>query len=118
MNDRSNETPEPVQKFAPKRRARKEGHPTDEAGEALLGLIEEAARLSNENRDRVMEMVHDLSRQLQAQEDRISQLQREVEHFRERSAAAERWLALIQQEIEGTLIGPMMATRRTQAPLH
>jgi chromosome segregation ATPase len=118
MSESSIEAPESVRKFAPKRRPRNNTHPTDQAGEALLAMLQEAAKLSNESCDRVMAMAHDLSKQLQAAEDRIAQLQRDVEHFRERAAGAERWLERIQKEIENTLISPMAAMWREQPPLH
>jgi chromosome segregation ATPase len=118
MNEHSIDTPEPVRKFAPKRTPRNDGHPTDQAGEALVAMLKEAAKLSNENCDRLMAMTDDLSKQLQAAEDRIDQLQHDVEHFRGRAAGAEKWLELIQKEIEDTLISPMAAMWSEQAPLH
>src|SRR5438067_568767 len=87
--------PEQVRKFAPKRRPetrKAEIHPTDRAGEALLAMLKDAATLSNENCERLMDLTHDLSRQLQAAQDRIDQLQAEVEHFRARASGAEKWL--------------------------
>jgi chromosome segregation ATPase len=117
MDEHSIDPPEPVRKFAPKRRPRNDSHPTDQAGEALIAMLKEAAKLSNENCDRLMAMAHDLSKQLQAAEDRIDQLQRDVEHFRGRAAGAEKWLELIQKEIEQTLISPMAAMWSEQAPL-
>ena len=110
-------TPEPARKFAPKRKSGPDIHPTDQVGEALIAMLKEAATLSNEKRDRLMDLTHDLSRQLQAAQDRINQLQDDVEHFRGRAAGAEKWLELIQKEIEQTLINPMAAKWRGQAPL-
>jgi predicted nucleic acid-binding Zn-ribbon protein len=117
MSERS-DTPESVRKFAPKRKLRNDSHPTDQAGEALIAMLQEAAKLSNENRERLMDFVHDLSKQLQAAQDRINQLQYDVEHFRGRAAGAEKWLELIQKEIEETLISPMAAMWREQTPSH
>jgi chromosome segregation ATPase len=117
MTDGSIDAPEPVRKFAPKRRPRNDAHPTDQAGEALLVMLQEAAKLSNESCERMLTMTHDLAKQLQAAEDRIDQLQRDVEHFRERAAGAEKWLELIQKQIEDTLISPMTAMWRKQPPL-
>jgi gas vesicle protein len=116
---------EQVRKFAPKRKAEArtteirtpEAHPTDRAGEALVAMLKDAAKLSNEKRDRLMDLAHDLSRQLQAAQDRIDQLQNEVEHFRSRAAGAEKWLELIEKEIEQTLITPMAARWRDQVPV-
>jgi len=115
MSEHPTDAPESVRKFAPKRKPRPDGHPTDLAGEALLAMLKEAAKASNENRERVMDLAHDLSRQLQAAEDRIDRLLHDVEHFRARATGAERWLELIQKEIEEALISPMAAMRGEQA---
>jgi archaellum component FlaC len=58
-----------------------------------------------------MEFVHELTQQLQAAEERIGQLERDIEHFRARATGAEKWLERIQQEVEHTLIGPLTATQ-------
>jgi chromosome segregation ATPase len=105
--------PEQVRKFAPKRKP--ELHPTDQAGEALIVMLKEAAKLSDEKREQLMDMTHDLSRQLQTAQDRIDRLEEDVEHFRGRAASAERWLELIEKEIEQTLIAPMSVRWREQA---
>jgi transposase len=117
MSERPIDTPESVRKFAPKRAPRNDGDPTDQAGEALIAMLKEAARLSNESCDRLMDLAHDLSKQVQAAEDRINQLQHDIEHFRGRAAGAEKWLERIQKEIEKTLISPMAAMQREQPPL-
>ena len=105
-------------KFAPKQTLRADSHATDRAGEALIAMLNEAATLSDENRDRLADLVDELSRRLAAAQDRIDQLQSDVEHFRGRAAGAEKWLACIQKEIEETLIGPMTEIRREQVPPH
>jgi seryl-tRNA synthetase len=117
MSEGSIDAPEPVRKFAPKRRPRNDSHPTDQAGEALIAMLKEAAKVTTESSDRLMMLTHDLSKQLQAAQDRIDQLQRDVEHFRGRAAGAEKWLERIQKEIEDTLISPMAAMGRWPSPL-
>jgi hypothetical protein len=123
MNERHINAPEQVRKFAPKRKPgndskpRNDDNPTDEAGEALIAMLHEAARLSNENRRRLANLVDDLSRQMQAAEDRIVQLEHDVEHFRGRAARAEEWLLVIEKEIEQRLMGPMAEMRREPMPL-
>jgi cell fate (sporulation/competence/biofilm development) regulator YmcA (YheA/YmcA/DUF963 family) len=52
-------------------------------------------------------MAHDLSRQIEAAQDRINRLQIDVEHFRGRAAGAEKWLDLIRKEIEERLMRPL-----------
>jgi hypothetical protein len=123
MNEGQIEAHEQVRKFAPKRKPRNESrprnddNPTDEAGEALIAMLHEAARLSDENRRRLGNLIDDLSRQMQAAEDRIVQLEHDLEHFRVRAARAEEWLLVIEKEIEQRLMSPMAAMRREPAPL-
>jgi len=118
MSEHPIETREAGRKFAPKQKPRADGHAMDQAGEALIAMVNEAATLSNENRDRLADLVDDLSRRLEAAQDRINQLQNDVEHFRGRAVGAEKWLTFIQKEIEETLIGPLTQIRREQAPPH
>jgi hypothetical protein len=99
--------PESVRKFAPRRKTQNDGHPTDQAGEALIAMLHQAALLSTESCDRLTDMAHDLSRQIEAAQDRINRLQIDVEHFRGRAAGAEKWLNLIQKEIEERLMRPL-----------
>src|SRR5690242_13259223 len=123
MNERQVEAPDQVRKFAPRRKPRIEGNPhnennpTDEAGEALIAMLHEAARISDENRRSLSTLVEDLSRQMQAAEDRIIQLEHDVEHFRGRATRAEEWLLVIEKEIEQRLMGPIAAMRREPAAL-
>jgi len=55
--------------------------------------------------------------QLRAAEDRINQLEAEVELLRDRAVRAERWLQTIQKEIEEKLIAPRSGNATEQAPL-
>jgi chromosome segregation ATPase len=56
--------------------------------------------------------------ELRAAEERITQLEAEVEHLRDRATRAERWLETIKREIEGKLIVPMEANRPQLPALH
>ena len=107
MSERPVDVPESVRKFAPKRKIQIDGHPTDQAGEALIVMLHQAALLSTGSCDRLMDLAHDLSRQIEATQDRINRLQNDVEHFRGRAAGAEKWLDLIQKEIEERLMRPL-----------
>ena len=117
MNENGPDTPEQVLKSVPKERPRSYGTPVEEAGQAIVAKIQRAAELANENCDRAMTLAHKLSMELRA-EDRINQLEAEVQLFRERAARAERWLQIIHQEIEEKLIAPRSAsgTERTSLP--
>jgi hypothetical protein len=81
MSEHGADTPEQVLKFVPTERPRRHGPVVEEAGEAIIAKIQKAAELSNENCDRAMKLAHKLSMQLRAAEERISQLEAEVELF-------------------------------------
>jgi hypothetical protein len=112
MNQRSIDIPDQVTKFAPKERPRKDADPMDQAGQAIVSMLQKAADLSNDNCERAMNLAHKLSVQLRAAEERINELQREISHFQDRAVRAETWMALIQKEIEGKLLAPLDQTSR------
>jgi hypothetical protein len=114
MDENRADTPEQVIEFAPKGGPRSYTPLVDEAGEAIIAKLQKAADLSNENCDRAMKLAHKLSMQLRAAEDRINQLEAEVELFRDRAVRAERWLQTIQKEIEERLIAPRSASGESQ----
>ena len=111
------DTPEQVLKFVPKERPRSYGILAEEAGQAIIAKIQEAADRSNENCDRAMKLAHKLSMQLRAAEERINQLEVEIAFFRDRAARAEGWLQTIQEEIEEKLIAPRLAPGSKQRVL-
>lgn len=106
MNQDAANTPEQVLKFVPKEPPRSSVTPVEEAGRAIIAKIQKAADLSNENCDRAMALAHKLAIELRAAEDRMNQLEAEVELFRDRAVRAEGWLQRIQKEIEEKLIAP------------
>src|SRR5438105_3001981 len=86
--------PEQVRKAAspPDRRA---NDPIDEAGHALIALLQSAAEVSNQEYDRASILAGRLAGEVRATESRIRELEAEVSHYRERAARAEDWLAQI-----------------------
>ena len=117
MSEHRADTPEQVLKFVPKEWPNNYGAQVEEVGQAIVTKIQRAADLSNENCDRALALAHKLSMQLRTAEDRISQLEAEVELFRDRAVRAERWLQTIQNEIEEKLIAPRSANATEQTPL-
>jgi hypothetical protein len=99
-----------IVQFAPKQQ-RGELEPIDQAGQALIGLLKEAADISRDNVQRAMTMAHRLSVELRSAEDRIKELEADVERLESRAIRAEQWLGTIKKEIEDTLIAPMEANR-------
>jgi uncharacterized protein YlxW (UPF0749 family) len=103
-----------VIQFAPKQKL-DDRNSLDDAGQAIVALIGEAAKISDEKTQRAMTAAHRLAIQLREAEDRIVQLQAEVEQLQSRAARAEQWLETIRQQIQDTLIGP--AQSRNQRPV-
>ena len=111
--DQRTPTASEVLKFAPQQQQqpRNENDLVDQAGHALVALLREAANFSNQNVEQAMTLAHRASVQLRAAEDRIAQLQGEVERLQSRATRAEGWLETIKREIEDKLIAPMEANR-------
>jgi hypothetical protein len=117
MNENGADTSEQVVKFEPRGQPRSYDTPVEEAGEAIVAKIRRAADLSNENCDRAMRLAHKLAMELRAAEDRINQLEADVQVFRDRAAHAERWLQTIHKEIEEKLIASRSASSTEQKSL-
>jgi hypothetical protein len=109
MNQPRIEVPEQVRKFAPKQERRIDSDLLDQSGNAIVAMLQRAADLSSDLRARAKSMANELSHQLRATEDRINELETEIEYFRGRAVHAETWLQLIQREIEEKLIAPAAA---------
>ena len=84
----------------------------DFAGQAILKLLHKAAGTAEANSRHALETAQKLSSQLRAAEDRIAELEGEVQQYRERAARAEEWLHKISAEIENRLIREPVERRR------
>ena len=107
-----------VVRFASKQKPRAELEPIDRAGHAVIALLQKAADIAEENIERAMTVAHRLGLELRTAEDRIRELEGEVERLESRATRAEQWLGTIKKEIEDTLIGPMEASRSKQQVLN
>jgi len=72
----------------------------DRAGQTILKLLHKAAGVAEQNSRHVLDMAQKLSHQLRAAEDRIAELEAEVDLYREKSDRAEQWLHKVYTEIE------------------
>jgi cell fate (sporulation/competence/biofilm development) regulator YmcA (YheA/YmcA/DUF963 family) len=84
----------------------------DSAGQAILKLLHKAAGAAEANSRRALETAQQLSSQLRAAEDRIAELEAEVQHYRKKAERAEEWLNRIYREIEDHLINEPVEKRR------
>jgi hypothetical protein len=94
----------PVVQFA-------QGSDLDKAGESLLKLLHKAAGVAEENSQRTLDLAQKLSHQLVAAEQRITDLEAEVERHRDRAQRAEQWLHKVHAEIEERFRPPRTIAR-------
>jgi uncharacterized NAD(P)/FAD-binding protein YdhS len=67
-------------------------------------LLHKAAGVAEQNSRHALDMAQKLSHQLRAAEDRIAELEAEVDQYREKSDRAEQWLHKVYSEIEERFI--------------
>src|SRR5262249_7050530 len=88
MSESSADTLEQVVEFASKGRWRSSDTSVEDAGQAIVATIQKAADLANENCDRALRLAHRLSMELRDAQDRINQLEAEMELFRHKECRA------------------------------
>ena len=84
----------------------------DSAGQTILRLLHKAAGVAEANSQHALDMAQQLSHQLRAAEDKISELEAEVRLHQERADRAEEWLHKIYTEIENRFIRGSEEKRR------
>ena len=105
-------TPE-VKRFAQSTQgARDDGSQLDKAGQTILQLLHKAADVAEQNSRHAIDTAERLSHQLRAAEDRIVQLEADVEAFRQRAKRAEQWLHKVYTEIEDRFLSRDRNARR------
>ena len=86
--------------FAPKNAASNDADQLDRAGQTILQLLHKAAGVAEENSRYALDMAQKLSHQLRAAEDRVAELEAEVQLYRDKADRAEQWLHKVYTEIE------------------
>jgi predicted nucleic acid-binding Zn-ribbon protein len=76
----------------------------DQAGLTILKLLNEAARIAEQNNRQAIDTAQQLSHQLRAAEQRIAELETEVDAYREKAERAEQWLSTVQTQIENQFL--------------
>jgi hypothetical protein len=101
------EAPEAAIPFAPSGNnvARAEvGDSVEMAGQTIIGLLDEAVHTADANTKHALDVALKLSRELQAAEQRITDLEADLKHYMDRAERAERWLTRITSEIEQNIL--------------
>jgi hypothetical protein len=91
---------ETVVPFASKNPASSDADQLDRAGQTILQLLHKAAGVAEENSRYALDMAQKLSHQLRAAEDRVAELDAEVQLYRDKADRAEQWLHKVYTEIE------------------
>jgi hypothetical protein len=84
----------------------------DAVGQSIVQLLHKAAGFAEANSRHALDMAQKLSHQLRAAEDRIAELEVEVEVYRERIERADQWLHRVYTEIEDRFIRRAEESRR------
>ena len=105
-------TPEVIPAAQSTQGARDDGSQLDKAGQTILQLLHKAADVAEQNSRHAIDTAERLSHQLRAAEDRIVQLEANVEAFRQRAKRAEQWLHKVYTEIEDRFLSRDRNARR------
>jgi hypothetical protein len=92
--------------------ASKDADQLDSSGQAILTLLHRAAGVAEANSRQALETAQRLSSQLHAAQDRIAELEAELQLNRDRANRAEEWLSKISMEIEDRLVNQPKEKRR------
>ena len=101
--------------FAPKNAASNDADQLDRAGQTILQLLQKAAGVAEENSKHALDMAQKLSHQLRAAEDRVAELEAEVQLYRDKADRAEQWLHKVCTEIEERFIRQAEEKRRVSS---
>ena len=77
----------------------------DRAGNALLGLVNRAARTAEADLQAAREVAEKLAEQLRAAQSQINELEASVRYYRDRTEHAEKWLNQISSTIQQKFLG-------------
>ena len=97
----------------PKNGGSNEAAQLDNAGQAIMRLLHKAAGVAEANSQQALDMAQKLSHQLRAAEDRIAELEADVQTYQERADRAEQWLHKIYTDVEERFIKRPEEKRRT-----
>ena len=92
--------------------ARDDNTQLDKAGQTILQLLNKAADVAEQNSRHAIDTAQRLSHQLRAAEDRIAELEAEVEAYRQQAERAEQWLHKVYTEIEDRFLNQERNLRR------
>ena len=100
----------------PKEEAATDGDPVERSGQAIVALLREAADVAKETCERAVHTADQLAVKLRTAEDRIKELEGDVQHYQVRATQAEKWLLRVHNEIEERFFGPQTGSTQRGTP--
>ena len=107
-----NNSPEVIPFARSAQGARDDNTQLDRAGQTILQLLNKAADVAEQNSRHAIDTAQRLSHHLRAAEDRIAELEAEVEAYRQQADRAEQWLHKVYTEIEDRFLDRDKNARR------
>jgi chromosome segregation ATPase len=89
---------------APSRKSAAEDR-VETAGQTIIQLVTKAVETADANVKRALDVAQKLSRQLQAAEQRNTDLEADLRYHKDRAERAEKWLNFIQTELQQKFFG-------------
>ena len=115
LNGSSYEMDSVIRFEPPAKRVSDNADQLDKAGQTILQLLYKAAGVAEDNSRHALEMAQELSQQLRAAEERIAELEAEIDTCRDRADRAEQWLHRVYSEIEDRFLQRIDHRRRRTA---
>jgi hypothetical protein len=109
------ETPEAAIPYAPSRNnptRTDAGDSVEVVGQTIIELVNRAVETADANTKHAFDIAQKLSGQLRVAEERISDLEADLKHYRDRAERAEKWLTFISSEIKQKFFGSAGPVRR------
>ena len=88
------------------------GEQLEAAGQSILNMLHRAADVAKDNSQQSLETAQRLSNKLRAAEDRVAELEAEVQLYQNNAEHAEWWLQKIRIAIDEELVQPHQERRR------
>jgi hypothetical protein len=79
------------------------------AGQTIVGLLNKAVEAADANTKHALDVALKLSRELQTAEQRMTDLEADLRHHKDRAERAEKWLDYIASEIEQNFLRRLSA---------
>jgi len=100
MTDQLTDTPVAIPYAPIEKSTGSEADVVDQAGNAILGLVDRAADMAEADVQGAQEVAEKLADQLRAAQEQINNLEAKVRYYEDRTDRAEKWLHKISSKIE------------------